>query len=185
MPARNDTGCPPYGDSPKCIEKIDTKRSHVMTKSIMTILFLLIPCAVLAGGPNGPQHLKDGAETRCLAGVADEALCEDNFAGAYSLGPNRCVFIEDARKRGGHLVLHADCLGLHCPLYRFNKFIYVYGAPPGSQSPIQGTVTFMSDGFQVSRMILQHEGRQAYFPVRQYQSWTTATAEADPSPVRP
>lgn len=154
-----------------------------MTKLILTFLLLLIPCAALAEGLNGPTQLKDGAETRCIPGVDDQEFMEDNFTGAYSLGPDKCVFIEDARKRGGQLVLHADCLGLHCPLYRFNRFVYVYGAPPGTSAPVQGTVTFMSDGSQVTQIILQHEGRQAYFPTRQKMAWTTAGAS--PASVRP
>jgi|GEM_PF-6618544 len=156
-----------------------------MTKLILALLLLLIPCAALAEGLNSPSQLKDGAETRCLPGVDDEEFTEDNFSGAYSLGPGKCVFIEDARKRGGQLVLHADCLGLHCPLYRFNRFVYVYGAPPGTSEPVQGTVTFMSDGSRVTQIILQHEGRQAYFPMRQKMAWTTATADAIPASVRP
>ncbi|KAF5040794.1 hypothetical protein DSECCO2_529730 [anaerobic digester metagenome] len=156
-----------------------------MTKLILTILLLLIPCAALAQALNGPTQLKDGAETRCIPGVDDQEFTEENFAGAYSLGPDKCVFIEDARKRGGHLVLHADCLGLHCPLYRFNRFVYVYGSPPGTSAPVQGTVTFMSDGAQVTQIILQHEGRQAYFPMRQKVTWAAATADASPVSARP
>ncbi|WP_028578554.1 hypothetical protein [Desulfomicrobium escambiense] len=155
-----------------------------MTKLILTFLLLFISCAALAADLS-PAQFKDGAETRCIPGVDDQEFTEDNFAGAYSLGPGKCVFIEDARKRGGQLVLHADCLGLHCPLYRFNKFVYVYGAPPGSAAPVQGTVTFMSDGSQVTQIILQHEGRQAYFPMRQKMAWATAAADAGPVAERP
>ena len=156
-----------------------------MTKLILALLMLLIPFGALAEGLNSPAQLKGGAETRCLPGVDDQEFTEDNFTGAYSLGPGKCVFIEDARKRGGQLVLHADCLGLHCPLYRFNRFIYVYGAPPGTSAPVQGTVTFMSNGSQVTQIILQHEGRQAYFPMRQKVTWATATADAGPVSARP
>lgn len=155
-----------------------------MTKLILTFLLLFISCAALAADLS-PAQFKDGAETRCIPGVDDQEFTEDNFAGAYSLGPGKCVFIEDARKRGGQLVLHADCLGLHCPLYRFNKFVYVYGAPPGAAAPVQGTVTFMSDGSQVTQIILQHEGRQAYFPMRQKMAWATAAADAGPVAERP
>lgn len=155
-----------------------------MTKLILTFLLLFISCAALAADLS-PAQFKDGAETRCIPGVDDQEFTEDNFAGAYSLGPGKCVFIEDARKRGGQLVLHADCLGLHCPLYRFNRFIYVYGAPPGTSAPVQGTVTFMSNGSQVTQIILQHEGRQAYFPMRQKMAWATAAADAGPVAERP
>lgn len=135
-----------------------------MKKHIVFILLAL--CPILAMAADLTPQLKDGAETRCLPGVTDEEFTEENYAGAYTLGPGKCVFIEDARKRSGHLVLHADCLGLHRPLYRFNKFIYVYGESPDSSTPILGTVTFMSDGSQINQLILQHDSSQAYFPMR-------------------
>lgn len=133
----------------------------------LILLALLVLCPILSLAADTALQLKDGADTRCLPGVDNAEFCEENYAGAYTLGPGKCVFIEDARKRKGHLILHADCLNLHCPLYRFNKFIYVYGAPPDSSTPILGTVTFMSNGDEVSQLILQHDGKQAYFPMRQ------------------
>lgn len=136
-----------------------------MKKLILLALFVL--CPVLALASDTVPQLKDGADARCLPGIDSSEFCEENYAGAYTLGPGKCVFIEDARKRKGHLILHADCLGLHCPLYQFNKFIYVYGVSPDSPTPILGTVTFMSDGDGVSQLILQHDGREAYFPMRQ------------------
>ena len=138
-----------------------------MFKIVVSIMLALCPITALATNLDCPERLKDGAETRCLPGMDMDEFSEENYAGAYTLGPDKCVFIEDARKRKGHLVLHVDCLGLHCPLYRFNKYIYVYGAPPGDAAPIRGTVTFMSDGYQINQLILQHEASQAYFPFRQ------------------
>lgn len=156
-----------------------------MTKYILAFLLILIPFAALAQGPNCAAQLKQGAEARCMPGVDEEEFSEDAYTGAFSLGPNTCVFIEDARKRSGHLVLHADCLGLHCPLYRFNRFIYVYGPSPGSPEPVQGTVTFVSDGSQVTQIILQHEGKEAYFPRRSPGAAASPDAQAVSAVAKP
>jgi len=108
--------------------------------------------------------IKDGAEVRCMSGLVDEEFAESNYVGDYVFGTNDCVTIQDDRTQSGHLILHANCLGLHCPLYRFSKFIYVYGKYPDSPEPVLGTVTFLSDGSYVNQMILQHDSKNAFFP---------------------
>lgn len=138
-----------------------------MSKLILFLLFVLSPITALAGELNSPNHLMEGSEVRCLSGASIDEFSEANYAGAYTLRNGECIFIEDTRAAGGHLILHAECLGLHCPLFRFNDFIYVYGGTPGDKSTIQGTVTFMSDGYRINQLILQHEGKEAYFPRRQ------------------
>jgi hypothetical protein len=57
-------------------------------------------------------------------------------------------------------------MGLECPLYRFNKYIYVYGESPNSPEPILGTVTFLSNGERVNQILWQHNATQAFFPMR-------------------
>jgi hypothetical protein len=101
-----------------------------------------------------------------MSGLIDDEFIESNYAGEYFLSSGDCVTIEDDRENSGQLVLHADCLGLHSPLYRFSKFIYIYGKYPDSPEPVLGTVTFLSDGSHVNQLILQHDSRQAFFPRR-------------------
>lgn len=137
-----------------------------MMKYIFTSLAILFPIIAFAGGPDCSLKLNVGGEERSMSCLAAEEFSEDNYAGEYVFGPGKCLVIEDNRAESGHLVLRADCMGLKCPLHRFNRFIYVYGASPYSPEPVLGTVTFLSDGDHVNQVLWQHGARQAFFPVR-------------------
>lgn len=137
-----------------------------MLKYVIFIFTLFFPAVLMAEGSDGFLKIKDGPEVRCLSGLVDEEFVEDNYAGEYSLGSGNCVTIENDLARSGHLILHADCLKLHCPLYRFSKYIYVYRGSQDSPDSVLGTVTFLSDGSRVNQLILQHDSRQAFFPMR-------------------
>ncbi len=115
---------------------------------------------------SGQDALKHGAEARFMHGMATEEFVEENYVGEYSLGAQGRVWIEDDRVRSGHLILHAEQMGLDRPLFRFNRFIYVYGLNPDSASPILGSVTFFSDGDHIHQFLWQHNGTQAFFPLR-------------------
>lgn len=139
-----------------------------MTKYMLSILLLLLSTGIsLAEDQQYPLKLKDGAEVRCMSAVLAAEFDESDFVGEYAMGSGNCVRIEDDRAGSGHLVLRADCMGLHCPLYRFNKYIYVYGTTPEPDAPVLGTVTFLSDGGHINQLIWQHEAKQAFFPMRQ------------------
>lgn len=137
-----------------------------MFKYIFHILFICFFVNNMAYAQGNPIKIKDGSEVRCMSGLIDDEFVESNYAGEYYLASGDCVTIEDDRGNSGQLVLHADCLGLHSPLYRFSKFIYVYGKNPDSPEPVLGTVTFLSDGSHVNQLILQHDSRQTFFPRR-------------------
>ena len=115
---------------------------------------------------SGQDALKHGAEARFMHGVATEEFVEENYVGEYSLRDSSRVWIEDDRAKSGHLILHAEGMGLHRKLFRFNRFIYVYGDTSESPSPILGSVTFFSDGYHISQFMWQHNSTQAYFPRR-------------------
>jgi len=115
---------------------------------------------------SGQDTLKHGAEARFMHGMATEEFVEENYIGEYSLGAKGRVWIEDDRERSGHLILHAEQMGLDRPLFRFNRFIYVYGLNPDAASPILGSVTFFSDGDHIHQFLWQHNGTQAFFPLR-------------------
>ncbi len=125
-----------------------------------------VPPVLLANEP-GQDALKHGSEARFMHGLATEEFVEDNYAGSYFVPGRGRVWIEDDRARSGHLVLHDDRTGFSRPLFRFNRFIYVYGESPDSSSPVLGSVTFLSDGATVSQFIWQHNSTQAYYPARQ------------------
>ena len=137
-----------------------------MLKCLFIFILACYPINSFAYELGDQVKIKDGPEVRCMSGLVDDEFSESNYAGNYELGPNDCVTIEDSRDQNGHLVLHAECLGLHCPLYRFSKYIYVYGKSPDSPEPVLGTVTFLSDGSHVNQLIWQHDSRQAFFPRR-------------------
>ncbi|MDO9581656.1 MAG: hypothetical protein Q7J24_00900 [Desulfomicrobium sp.] len=137
-----------------------------MLKYVLIIILIFYPLLVMADGQDGIIKIKDGSEVRCMSGLVDEEFVENNFAGEYFIGSDKCVIIENNIARSGHLILHADFLKLHSPLYRFNKYIYVYGESPESPEPVLGTVTFLSDGSSVNQLIWQHDSRQAFFPIR-------------------
>lgn len=115
---------------------------------------------------SGQDALKHGAESRFMHGVATEEFVEENYIGEYSLGKAGKVWIEDDRAGSGHLILHAESMGLRRPLFRFNRFIYVYGENPDSPEPILGSVTFFSDGYHIHQFLWQHNSTHAYFPRR-------------------
>jgi hypothetical protein len=136
-----------------------------MLKSLLIIMAICFPFNVLA---EDSTHIvvNQGAESRCMSSLINDKFCEENYKGDYYLGSGDCVTIEDDRDNSGHLILHANCLGLHCPLHRFSKYIYVYGKNPDSPEPVLGTVTFLSDGSRINQMIWLHDSKQAFFPLR-------------------
>lgn len=138
----------------------------LMSKYILVVLIVLLPVVAMAEGNDDSMRIKDGAEVRCLSGLVDEEFMEDDYAGEYFFGSGNCVSIENDIAHSGHLILHAECLNLHRPLYRFNKYIYVYGESPDSPEPVLGSVTFLSDGSHVNQLILQHDSKQSYFPMK-------------------
>jgi hypothetical protein len=115
---------------------------------------------------SGQDALKHGAESRFMHGVATEEFVEENYIGEYSMGKAGKVWIEDDRAGSGHLILHAEAMGLRRPLFRFNRFIYVYGENPDSPEPILGSVTFFSDGYHIHQFLWQHNSTHAYYPRR-------------------
>lgn len=125
-----------------------------------------LPDATVLANESGQDALKHGAEARFMHGVATEEFVEENYVGEYTLGDAGRVWIEDDRARSGHLILHAEGVGLHRKLFRFNRFIYVYGESPDSSSPILGSVTFFSDGYHIHQFLWQHNSTHAYFPRR-------------------
>jgi|GEM_PF-1910865 len=115
---------------------------------------------------SGLDALKHGSEARFMHGVATEEFVEDNYVGEYAMGKLGRVWIEDDRARSGHLILHAEHMGFERPLFRFNRFIYVYGETPDSPEPILGSVTFFSDGYHIHQFMWQHNSTYAYYPRR-------------------
>ncbi len=128
-------------------------------------IVVLTGVTVLAN-ESGQDTLKHGAEARFMHGVATEEFVEENYVGEYSLGAEGRVWIEDDRARSGHLILHAERLGLTRKLFRFNRFIYIYGEDSDSPAPILGSVTFFSDGYHIHQFLWQHNSTHAYFPRR-------------------
>lgn len=124
------------------------------------------PDATILANESGQDALKHGAEARFMHGVATEEFVEENYVGEYTLRDSSRVWIEDDRARSGHLILHAEGMGLHRTLYRFNRFIYVYGDTSDSPSPILGSVTFFSDGYHIHQFLWQHNSTTAHFPRR-------------------
>ncbi len=121
---------------------------------------------VVLANESGRDTLKHGAEARFMHGVATEEFVEDNYVGAYYVPGRGTVWIEDDRAGSGHLILHDDKTGFRRSLFRFNRFIYVYGEGPDSPAPVLGSVTFLSDGSRVHQFIWQHNSTQAYYPSR-------------------
>ncbi len=124
------------------------------------------PGVTVLANESGQDTLKHGAEARFMHGLATEEFVEENYVGAYSLGAKGRVWIEDDRAGSGHLILHAEHMGLVRPLFRYNRFIYIYGERPDAPEPILGSVTFFSDGYHIHQFLWQHNSTQAYFPRR-------------------
>lgn len=122
---------------------------------------------VLLNNESGQDALKHGSEARFMHGLATEEFVEENYVGTYRVSGRGRVWIEDDRAVSGRLILHDEQSGFCRPLYRFNRFIYVYGETPDKPSPVLGSVTFVSDGSMVHQFIWQHNSTQAYYPLRQ------------------
>lgn len=138
-----------------------------MLKYLFAIIIISIPIFTFAENRDIKIKLKDGSEERCMSSISNDEFTHTNYIGDYYFEENNCIRIEDSPDRNGNLILHADCLGLHCPLYRFSKYIYVYGGNPEFSEPILGSVTFLSDGSHINQLILQHDSKQAFFPRKQ------------------
>ena len=124
------------------------------------------PGVTILANESGGDTLKHGAEARFMQGLATEEFVEENYIGEYSLPDSSRVWIEDDRSRSGHLILHAEAMGLHRKLYRFNRFIYVYGQSSDVPMPVLGSVTFFSDGYHIHQFMWQHNSTEAYYPRR-------------------
>lgn len=124
------------------------------------------PGVTVLANESGQDALKHGSEARFMHGVATEEFVEDNYVGEYAMGKLGRVWIEDDRARSGHLILHAEHMDFTRPLFRFNRFIYVYGENPDSPEPILGSVTFFSDGYHIHQFLWQHNATYAYYPRR-------------------
>ena len=129
-------------------------------------LFITNATPTILANESGQDSLKHGSEARFMHGVATEEFVEENYIGEYTLGASGRVWIEDDRKGSGHLILHAEHMNFIRPLFRFNRFIYVYGENADSPSPILGSVTFFSDGYEIHQFLWQHNSTKAYFPRR-------------------
>jgi hypothetical protein len=137
-----------------------------MMKYIYTAMIVLIPIISFAEELKFISKIDSTTEQRAISCLSSDEFEEEYYAGEYIFGNKKCVVIEDDRAGSGHLILKADCMGVRYPLYRFNRFIYVYGASPDSSEPVLGTVTFLSDGERVNQLLWQHDGNQAFFPMR-------------------
>jgi hypothetical protein len=124
------------------------------------------PGMTVLANESGEDTLKHGAEARFMHGIATEEFVEENYVGEYKLSDSSRVWIEDDRAHSGHLILHAEAMGLHRKLFRFNRFIYVYGYSPDTPEPVLGTVTFFSDGYRIHQFLWQHNSTKAYYPRR-------------------
>ncbi len=124
------------------------------------------PGVTILANESGGDTLKHGAEARFMQGLATEEFVEENYIGEYRLPDSSRVWIEDDRARSGHLILHAEAMGLHRTLYRYNRFIYVYGQSSDEPTPVLGSVTFFSDGYHIHQFMWQHNSTEAYYPLR-------------------
>lgn len=118
---------------------------------------------VLLANEAGADRIKHGAEARFLHGLATEEFVEDNYLGTF-LWEGDPISIE--RDPQGNLWLHDPDHRFLRKLHRFNRFIYVYGPDDDHPEPIQGSVTFFSDGERVFQFLWQEGGTRAVFPRR-------------------
>ena len=140
----------------QAVSKLEPSVGQVIPREGVTVL----------ANESGMDALKHGSEARFMHGVATEEFVEDNYIGAYEMGKMGRVWIEDDRARSGHLILHAEHMDFKRALFRFNRFIYVYGETSDSPEPIVGSVTFFSDGYHIHQFMWQHNSTYAYFPRR-------------------
>lgn len=113
----------------------------------------------------GQDQLKHGSEARFMHGIATEEFVEENYVGAYAIN-GEVVRIIDDRAVSGHLILEDSRTGFRRTLYRFNRFIYVYGHGSESPEPIVGSLIFLSDGQKIHQFIWEYNDTTVYYPRR-------------------
>lgn len=113
----------------------------------------------------GQDQLKHGSEARFMHGIATEEFVEENYVGDYAIN-GEVVRIIDDRMYSGHLILENSRTGFRRPLYRFNRFIYVYGHGSESPEPIAGSLIFLSDGQKIHQFIWEYNDTTVYYPRR-------------------
>ncbi len=112
------------------------------------------------------DQLKHGAETRFGHVLGFYTYTTEQFVGQYNYGEGGSVMVIDARDTpAGRLLLYDSKSGLFRTLRQFGRYIYTYGPAFGQDEPVQGSVTFLADGTNISRLIwMDDSGKSAIFP---------------------
>jgi dienelactone hydrolase len=143
---------------------------------------------------NGDLHLKQGSTFRIrsrngsisevtitdnwrtlgMRALAVRTFTEEEYVAHYEISPGRFASIIDGREEYGRLLLFDSKTGMLRPLKRFSRMIYTYSLSNAADSPVQGSVTFLTskehtpDVPAPSRILWQDGTRDAYFGTKLY-----------------
>lgn len=114
-----------------------------------------------------PDYLKHGAESRFGHVLGYYTYTIEQYVGQYVYDDGQSsVTIIDARDTPYKSLLFYDSKsGIFRKLKQFGRYIYSYGPSFDEDDPMVGTIIFLANGDDISRVIWMHGGKQtAQFP---------------------
>jgi dienelactone hydrolase len=113
--------------------------------------------------PEAPDYLRHGAESRFGHVLGYYTYTIEQYVGQYTYDDGQSsVTIIDARDTPYKCLLFYDSkTGIFRNLKQFGRYIYSYGPAFGEDEPVVGTIIFLANGDDISRVIWMHGGRQA------------------------
>ncbi len=109
-----------------------------------------------------PDYLKHGAESRFGHMLGYYTYTIEQYVGQYAYGDGDTVSIIDARDTPyGRLLFYDSRTGIFRDLKQFGRYIYSYGPAFGQDEPVVGSLVFLANGDDISRILWMHGGKEA------------------------
>jgi dienelactone hydrolase len=109
-----------------------------------------------------PDYLKHGSESRFGHVLGYYTYTIEQYVGQYTYEDGESVTIIDARDTPyGRLLFYDSRTGIFRDLKQFGRYIYSYGPAFGQDEPIVGSLVFLANGDDISRILWMHGGKEA------------------------
>ena len=109
-----------------------------------------------------PDYLKHGSESRFGHVLGYYTYTIEQYVGQYTYGDGDSVTIIDARDTPYKRLLFYDSrTGIFRDLKQFGRYIYSYGPAFGQDEPVIGSLVFLANGDDISRILWMHGGKEA------------------------
>lgn len=109
-----------------------------------------------------PDYLKHGSESRFGHVLGYYTYTIEQYVGQYTYEDGESVTIIDARDTPyGRLLFYDSRTGIFRDLKQFGRYIYSYGPAFGQDEPVVGSLVFLANGDDISRILWMHGGKEA------------------------